>query len=71
MIDYKGLRDFHLNAFWQYDGKPHLENNITKAFINSIDSLNDDDKRKMFSSIFDVDVSKGKIKVDYYLQRKG
>ena len=70
MIDYKGLRDRHLNVFWQYDGKPHLENNITKAFINSIDSLNDDDKREMFSSIFDVDVPNGTLKVDYYLQMK-
>lgn len=70
MIDYKGLRDRHLNVFWQYDGKPHLENNITKAFINSIDLLNDDDKREMFSSIFDVDVSDGTLKVDYYLQMK-
>ena len=39
MIDYKGLRDCHLNIFWQYDGKPYLENNITKAFINSIKVL--------------------------------
>lgn len=70
MIDYKGLRDFHLNAFWQYDGRPHLENNITKAFINSIDSLNDDDKRIVFSSIFGIDVLDGKMKVDYYLQKK-
>lgn len=59
-----------MNAFWQYDGRPHLENNITKAFINSIDSLNDDDKRIVFSSIFGIDVLDGKMKVDYYLQKK-
>ena len=47
MIDYKGLRDCHLNIFWQYDGKPYLENNITKAFINSIDSLSDVKKKHL------------------------
>lgn len=70
MIDYKGLRDKHLNIFWQYDGKPYLENNITKAFINSIDSLDIDDKRTVFSFIFNIDVPHGNMKVEYYLQSK-
>lgn len=37
--------DKHLNVFWQYDGRPWLENNITKAFINTFESLDDDSKR--------------------------
>ncbi len=38
----KNKSDKHLNVFWQYDGKPWLENNITKALINTFESL---DKR--------------------------
>lgn len=34
--------DMHLNIFWNYNGKPHWENNITKAFINTFETLNKD-----------------------------
>lgn len=70
MINYKGLRDCHLNIFWQYDGKPHLENNITKAFINSIDSLDELDKRKIFKSLFGLELEDGKLTTEFYLQKK-
>jgi len=30
----------HLNVFWNYNGKPHWENNITKAFINTFQTFN-------------------------------
>lgn len=32
--------DMHLNVFWNYNGKPHWENNITKAFINTFQTFN-------------------------------
>ena len=32
--------DMHLNVFWNYNGNPHWENNITKAFINTFQNLN-------------------------------
>lgn len=28
--------DRHLNIFWQYNGNPYLEDNITRAFINTL-----------------------------------
>lgn len=34
--------DMHLNIFWNYNGNPHWENNITKAFINTFATLNKD-----------------------------
>ncbi len=70
MINYKGLRDCHLNIFWQYDGKPYLENNITKAFINSIDSLNDTKKKEALFSLFGIKVDCNKLDLEFYLQRK-
>lgn len=70
MINYKGLRDCHLNIFWQYDGKPYLENNITKAFINSIDSLTDTKKKEILFSLFDIKVDGNKLDLEFYLQRK-
>ncbi len=70
MLNYKSFRDPHLNIFWQYEGKPHLENNITKAFINSIDSLSDDLKRKVITKLFSIDLKEGNLKVDCYLQKK-
>ena len=33
--------DRHLNVFWQYNGNPHLEDNITKALINILSLTND------------------------------
>lgn len=70
MIDYKGLRDCHLNIFWQYDGKPYLENNITKAFINSIDSLSDVKKKEVLFDLFGIKLKGEKIKLEFYLQKK-
>lgn len=70
MIDYKGLRDRHLNLFWQYDGKPYLENNITKAFINSIDSLSDVKKKKALFDLFGIELKGEKIQLEFYLQKK-
>lgn len=47
----KNSQDEHLNIFWQYNGSPHLENNITKAFINTFDSLTPEEK-KAFSMTY-------------------
>lgn len=32
--------DRHLNLFWCYNGKPYLEDNLTRAFITTLSSLN-------------------------------
>mgnify|MGYP004483130623 CR=1 FL=1 len=70
MIDYKGIRDCHLNIYWQYDGKPYLENNITKAFINSIDSLLLEDKVFVINSLFEIEIDKNDVEFEYYLQKQ-
>ena len=33
--------DRHLNIFWQYNGNPYLEDNITRALINTLSLTND------------------------------
>ncbi len=70
MLDYKGLRDCHLNIYWQYEGKPHLENNITKAFINSIDGLSLNGKKKILKNLFGIELSCDDIRFEYYLLKK-
>ncbi|MGL5595295.1 MAG: hypothetical protein ACRDDH_15290 [Cetobacterium sp.] len=32
--------DRHLNIFWSYNGKPYLEDNLTRAFITTLSFLN-------------------------------
>lgn len=54
----KNSHDRHLNLFWFYSGSPTLENNITKAFINTFDSLSVENKKAFLSQICHV-------KIDY------
>ena len=54
----KNSHDRHLNLFWFYSGSPTLENNITKAFINTFDSLSIENKKAFLSQICHV-------KIDY------
>ena len=49
-LNYKGLKDRHLNIFCGYDVE-HLENNITKALINTFDSFNSN-TQKAFCEFF-------------------
>lgn len=49
----KNKTDKHLNVFWQYDGKPWLENNITKALINTFDSLESNSKKKFVKTFLE------------------
>ena len=51
-LDYKGLRDRHLNVFCGYDSE-HLENNITKALINTFDSFDESEKRRFCNYLLD------------------
>lgn len=70
MLDYKGLRDCHLNIYWQYEGKPHLENNITKAFINSIDGLSLNGKKKVLKILFGIEIVDDDVRFEFYLLKK-
>ena len=66
----KNKEDKHLNVFWQYSGKPELEDNITKAFINTFDSLKEENKVKVFSGLFSIDLSgKTNCRYQYFLQK--
>jgi hypothetical protein len=69
-MDYEGLKDEHLNTFFNYEGKPQLENNITKAFINTLESLTDQELREIFKDLFNVSLPNTDLKFDYYLQKK-
>ena len=77
-MKYSGLRDRHLNVFVNYASSDtdkdseHLENNITKAFINTLESLTDDankddTNKKVFKSLFGIDLP-DKFTCKYYLQ---
>lgn len=65
----KNRSDKHLNVFWQYDGKPELENNITKAFINTFDSLDYESKLIVVDELFGIKLEKeNKYEFSYGLQ---
>lgn len=64
----KNKTDKHLNVFWQYDGKPWLENNITKALINTFESLETDSKQELIRVFFEIDLC-GEVTYKYYLQK--
>lgn len=74
MIDYKALRDPHLNLFWQYGGEKdnvsRLENNITKAFINLLDGSSQKEKTRLCNALFKTDLPASKLRFEFYLQKK-
>lgn len=43
--------DKHRNLYWNYNGKPELENNITRAFINTIAFMKSDDRIRFIENI--------------------
>ena len=53
-----GLRDKHLNVFINYadNRNEYLENNITKAFINTLDSLTKEARKDVFKNLFGIDL---------------
>ena len=67
---YNYIWDSHLNVFYQYDGKPWLENNITKAFIHTLESLKEKDEREFLSNLLDLTFPEGQFTIDCYLQSK-
>ena len=71
-----GFRDRHLNVFINYasngrdnDGE-HLENNITKALINTFDSLPCKNIKELCEKLFDIYDLPETFSCDYYLQWK-
>lgn len=41
--------DKHLNVFWNYNGNPHWEDNLTKAFINTLQMSSNQDQVKIIN----------------------
>lgn len=69
-INYIGLRDPHLNVFYAYGDKAHLENNITKAFVNVLESLKENQLKRVVKELFGFELNDGKYRVSYFLQKK-
>jgi len=66
----QNIHDKHLNVFYQYGDCSHLENNITKAIINTFESLNAEEKRRFFKDIFEVSLPDGELVYKCFLQTK-
>lgn len=67
----KNKEDEHLNVFWQYEGKPWLENNITKAFINTFDSLSINNKLTVLAELFNIDLDNtDNYRFQFFLQKE-
>lgn len=72
-MKYSGLRDRHLNVFVNYASdntnkeSEHLENNITKAFINTLESLPNEANKKIFKDLFEINLPDD-FSCKYYLQ---
>ena len=80
-MKYSGLRDKHLNVFVNYaapsthQNVEGLENNITKALINTLESLDLDDEKKsdekrIFQELFNIDLPES-FSCEFYLQWQG
>ena len=68
---FQGLIDPHLNVFCCYDDKAvHLENNITKAFINTLSSLSLKEIKDVFRNLFAISLDdETEYSFDFFLQR--
>lgn len=64
------IHDEHLNVFWNYSGSPKLENNITKAMINSLQSLCNKDKLAVINKLLEMELNFSEVDFEFYLQRK-
>ena len=56
-----------------YGGNEHIENNITKAFINTLEVLTDNQQYSVIDDLFRLNISKipdNDIRIYYYLQKK-
>ena len=63
--------DEHLNIFWSYGGKAGLENNVTKALINTLASLNTADAIGVLQRLGIIsDFAEKTTHIRYYLQKQ-
>ena len=70
-------RDRHLNVFWNYSENAHLENNLTKAIINTLESLSNMDRLSITGRMINSpELEKAandyadKYRFEFYLQTK-
>ena len=63
--------DAHLNIFWMYGGVNYLENNVTKALINTFESLDDTKVVEVLKNLNVLPESTHSVnRIDYQLQKK-
>lgn len=63
--------DRHLNVFWNYDNNAHLENNITKAIINTIELLPVQQQLRIIKELANIEnVDSENVRFEFYLQTK-
>lgn len=67
---FNGLRDPHLNVFYAYGDKSHLENNITKAFVNVLESFDNKQLKAIVKELFEFELEDGVYDTSFFLQRK-
>ena len=69
-IENMWTEDEHLNVFWPYGEVSHLENNITKALINTFISLPFEEQNLFLTKINSKPIPDGCTSFEVYLQRK-
>lgn len=68
MFNYNWLKDKHLNVFCGFNYE-HLENNVTKAFINTLDSLNIINQIKVMETLLELNITNENLSFSLYLQK--
>lgn len=60
--------DRHLNIFWNYNGNPYLEDNLTRAFITTLSFLNKNEQLDFLSWFIDEKLDSDEINITFDLQ---
>lgn len=60
--------DRHLNIFWSYNGNPYLEDNLTRAFIMTLSSLNNLEQIEFINWFIDGKLEGNGIEISFDLQ---
>ena len=61
--------DRHLNVFWCYNGKPYLEDNLTRAFITTLSFLDKNKQIEFIKWFIEDEIKMSEIKVSFDLQK--
>lgn len=59
-----------MNIFCQYEGNSRLENNITKAFIHTIESMDNQSQHSFLEKLLNISIPSDNFSIECYLQTK-